>query len=79
MFEKLLKLFHLALWQGEPEDIAREKCRIAARQLGGAVMVEDTCLCFNALKGLPGETFCGFFRHCRGGCAWRLLDFVRRL
>jgi len=40
--------------QGEPEDIAREKCRIAARQLGGAVMVEDTCLCFNAMKGLPG-------------------------
>jgi inosine triphosphate pyrophosphatase len=40
--------------QGEPEDISREKCRIAARQLGGAVMVEDTSLCFNALKGLPG-------------------------
>lgn len=24
-------------------------------QLGSAVMVEDTSLCFNALKGLPGE------------------------
>jgi inosine triphosphate pyrophosphatase len=23
-------------------------------QVGGAVMVEDTSLCFNALKGLPG-------------------------
>lgn len=40
--------------QGEPEDIAREKCRLAAAEVGGAVMVEDTCLCFNALKGLPG-------------------------
>ena len=40
--------------QGEPEDIAREKCRLAAIEVGGAVMVEDTCLCFNALHGLPG-------------------------
>ncbi|CAM9361796.1 unnamed protein product, partial [Chrysoparadoxa australica] len=63
--------------QGEPEDIAREKCRIAAERLrakqpalselaakffwccslpatSGPVMVEDTCLCFNALNGLPG-------------------------
>lgn len=24
-------------------------------QLGAAVMVEDTSLCFNALKGLPGK------------------------
>lgn len=40
--------------QGEPEDIAKEKCRLAAREVNGAVMVEDTCLCFNALNGLPG-------------------------
>ncbi|GAB4821119.1 hypothetical protein N2152v2_008165 [Parachlorella kessleri] len=40
--------------QGEPEDIAREKCRLAAKAVGGAVMVEDTCLCFHAYKGLPG-------------------------
>jgi len=40
--------------QGEPEDIAREKCRLAAKEIGSAVMVEDTCLCFNSLNGLPG-------------------------
>ena len=40
--------------QGEVEDIAKEKCRLAAKEVGGAVMVEDTCLCFNAYKGLPG-------------------------
>jgi inosine triphosphate pyrophosphatase len=40
--------------QGEPIDIAAEKCRLAAAQVGGAVMVEDTSLCFNALGGLPG-------------------------
>lgn len=40
--------------QGEPEHVSAEKCRLAAREVGGAVMVEDTCLCFNALGGLPG-------------------------
>ena len=40
--------------QGEPEEISTEKCRLAAAQVGGPVMVEDTSLCFNALNGLPG-------------------------
>ncbi|KAK9808116.1 hypothetical protein WJX73_008079 [Symbiochloris irregularis] len=40
--------------QGEDTDIAKEKCRIAASKVEGAVMVEDTSLCFNAYKGLPG-------------------------
>ncbi|GAM20132.1 hypothetical protein SAMD00019534_033070, partial [Acytostelium subglobosum LB1] len=40
--------------QGEPYDISVEKCRLAAKQVNGPVLVEDTCLCFNALKGLPG-------------------------
>ncbi|KAK9809264.1 hypothetical protein WJX72_012369 [[Myrmecia] bisecta] len=46
--------------QGEAEDIAKEKCRIAAQQVGGAVMVEDTSLCYNAFKGLPGP-YCKWF------------------
>lgn len=40
--------------QGEPDDISREKCRLAAKEIKGPVICEDTCLCFNALKGLPG-------------------------
>ncbi|KAM0949570.1 putative nucleotide diphosphatase [Dioscorea sansibarensis] len=40
--------------QGEPEDISKEKARLAALQIDGPVLVEDTCLCFNALNGLPG-------------------------
>ncbi|RVW19447.1 Inosine triphosphate pyrophosphatase [Vitis vinifera] len=39
--------------QGEPEDISKEKARLAAIQVNGPVLVEDTCLCFNSLKGLP--------------------------
>jgi hypothetical protein len=53
--------------QGEPEDISRAKCRIAAQQLGGAVMVEDTSLCFNALQGLPGVCFVVCFVCVWGG------------
>ncbi|KAK3006666.1 hypothetical protein RJ639_017413 [Escallonia herrerae] len=40
--------------QGEPEDISKEKARLAAKEVNGPVLVEDTCLCFNALEGLPG-------------------------
>jgi len=40
--------------QGEPEIVASEKCKLAAKQVGGPVITEDTSLCFNALKGLPG-------------------------
>ncbi len=40
--------------QGEPENIAAEKCMLAAQRLGGPVITEDTSLCFNALGGLPG-------------------------
>lgn len=37
-----------------PSDIAIEKCKLAAKEADGPVMCEDTCLCFNALNGLPG-------------------------
>ncbi|XP_010532808.1 PREDICTED: inosine triphosphate pyrophosphatase [Tarenaya hassleriana] len=50
---KSLKL-DLPELQGEPEEISKEKARLAAIQVNGPVIVEDTCLCFNALKGLPG-------------------------
>jgi inosine/xanthosine triphosphate pyrophosphatase family protein len=32
----------------------REKCLEASRRIAGPVIIEDTCLCFNALGGLPG-------------------------
>lgn len=40
--------------QGEIEEICAKKCKEAAANVKGPVLVEDTCLCFNALKGLPG-------------------------
>mmetsp|Transcript_18688 Transcript_18688/g.37984 ORF Transcript_18688/g.37984 Transcript_18688/m.37984 type:complete len:238 (-) Transcript_18688:27-740(-) len=40
--------------QGTPEDVSKEKCKLAAEKVDGPVLVEDTSLCFNALNGLPG-------------------------
>ncbi|CAG0922963.1 unnamed protein product [Notodromas monacha] len=41
-------------FQGEPDDIIKEKCRAAFLILQEPVLVEDTCLCFTAMGGLPG-------------------------
>ena len=40
--------------QGEPSDIASQKCAAAADHVGGPVLVEDVSLGFSALRGLPG-------------------------
>ncbi|KAI4128566.1 MAG: hypothetical protein LQ338_002660 [Usnochroma carphineum] len=40
--------------QGTIEEISKDKCRRAAAAVRGPVLVEDTCLCFHALKELPG-------------------------
>lgn len=46
-------------YQGDsPEDIVKEKCRAAISITKGPTIVEDTCLCFNALNGLPGTNLC---------------------
>lgn len=41
-------------YQGEPEEIVKAKLQYALNQAKGPLIVEDTSLCFNALKGLPG-------------------------
>ena len=48
------KKIDLPEYQGEPDEITRQKCQEAARAIGGPVLIEDTCLCFNALGGMPG-------------------------
>ncbi|KAJ7878435.1 Ham1-like protein [Mycena leptocephala] len=40
--------------QGSTQEVAIDKCRRAAELLGGSCLTEDTALCFEALKGLPG-------------------------
>jgi len=54
-FEVVSKKIDLPELQGNsPEEIAREKCKLAAEAVQGPVMCEDTCLCYHALSGLPG-------------------------
>ena len=73
-FEVTARKVDLPELQGEPPDIARAKCRLAAEQVGGPVMVEDTCLCYNALGGLPGP-YCKWFLEKVGPAGLRkLLD-----
>lgn len=54
MHFKFLPNTDLPELQGEPVDVSLEKCKLAAKEVGGPVIVEDTSLCFNALGGLPG-------------------------
>ncbi|KAI4945738.1 hypothetical protein J4E91_007651 [Alternaria rosae] len=40
--------------QGTVEEVTKDKARRAAEAVQGPVLVEDTCLCFNAMNDLPG-------------------------
>lgn len=52
--ELVSKKVDLPELQGEMDEISIKKCQEAAKLVQGPVIVEDTCLCFNALGGLPG-------------------------
>lgn len=41
-------------YQGDADEICIAKCRAAAELVKGPVIIEDTCLGYNAMKGLPG-------------------------
>lgn len=54
-YEVLMENIDLPEYQGnDPISIVKEKCKTAREITGKATLVEDTCLCFNALNGLPG-------------------------
>ncbi|OBT78487.1 Ham1 family protein [Pseudogymnoascus sp. 05NY08] len=47
--------------QGTIVEISKDKCRRAAEEVQGPVLVEDTALIFNAFKNLPGPYIKWFF------------------
>jgi len=63
-FEIDNKKIDLPELQGDPVDIAKEKCRLAAQEVKGPVLTEDTSLCFNALQGMPGPYIKWFLEKC---------------
>ena len=61
--------------QATPIEVSQYKCRQAAELLDdGAVIVEDTSLCFNALSGMPGPYIKWFFESLGCEKLARLLD-----
>ena len=60
--------------QGEPEEVAVEKAKLAAKELNGPVLIEDTSLCFNALGGLPGVYIKWFFEKIGNEGLYKLLE-----
>lgn len=64
-FELANRKLDLPELQGsDPEKIAKEKCRLAADQVHGPVLTEDTSLCFHALNGMPGPYIKWFLEKC---------------
>lgn len=65
----------LAELQGTPEEVSRYKCIEASRLLPGTpVLIEDTCLCFNALSGLPGPYIKSFLERIGPEGLFKLLS-----
>ena len=48
--------------QGEPDMIVKEKASFACEKAKKTVFVEDTCLCLNSLRGLPGPYIKDFIK-----------------
>ena len=63
-FELTNRKIDLPELQGDPIDIAIEKCKLAADEVNGPVFTEDTSLCFNALNGMPGPYIKWFLDKC---------------
>lgn len=63
-FEIVNEKVDLPELQGDPVEVARKKCLEAAQLLDGAVITEDTSLCFNSLQGLPGPYIKWFLEKC---------------
>jgi len=60
--------------QGDPIYVAREKCKLAAEQVNGRVITEDTSLVFNALGDMPGPYIKWFLDSCKHEGLNRILN-----
>ncbi|CAG2163972.1 unnamed protein product [Oppiella nova] len=72
-FELVCKDIDLPEYQGEERYIISAKCKAAAQLVNGPVIVEDTCLGFKALGGLPGPYIKWFLQELGPNGLHRLL------
>jgi len=61
-------------FQGTPNQVATTKCKEAFKHIQGPVLVEDTSLCFNAVKGMPGPYIKWFLKGCGPEGLHKMLD-----
>ena len=61
-YEIVNEKIDLPEYQGDPHFIAAEKARLAVDTLKRPEFIDDTNLCFDALKGLPGPYIKDFLR-----------------
>ncbi|PIO62278.1 Ham1 family protein [Teladorsagia circumcincta] len=66
-------------YQGEPDYVAERKAKEAAEQVQGPILVEDTSLCFNAFKGLPGVYIKWFLKKLGPAGLYQMLGWYRSL
>lgn len=72
--ELINKKIDLPEYQGDEDDISIAKCRAAYELVKGPVIVEDTCLCFNAMNGLPGPYIKWFLEKMGPDGVFKMLD-----
>ncbi|EFN69846.1 Inosine triphosphate pyrophosphatase [Camponotus floridanus] len=65
---------YLPEYQGEINEVCRKKCQTAAQMLNGPAIIEDTSLCFNAMKGLPGPYIKWFLERLGPEGLYKMLD-----
>lgn len=68
------KKIDLPEYQGDADFISRAKCQAAADIINGPVLIEDTCLCYNAMKGLPGPYIKWFLDKLGPDGLYKMLD-----
>ncbi|KAJ3270648.1 hypothetical protein HDV01_007536 [Terramyces sp. JEL0728] len=60
--------------QGTPQEIAIYKCNLALKAINGPVLVEDSCLGYTAMNGLPGPYVKWFLKSLGPEGLYKLLD-----
>ena len=73
-FELRIRDIELDELQASPTEIARDKIERARNVVDGPILVEDTCLCFNAMGGLPGPYIKWFYEAIGNDGLARMLD-----
>ena len=60
--------------QGTPEEIAKNKVKLAASKCNTPVLTEDVSLCFNAYNGLPGPYIKDFLGSVGREGLWKMIQ-----